>query len=438
MARPDPGRGVRRSGLDPAWVFLAGASLERWTDLGADARAAAPEALRRAFADPGFVARALPTAIAALGRQETLRLVPDEMGALRTASGLLMASGDVASAAAIVPRVGVAARREREARLRRIRELLHYGDVDGARSACHAWVVDFAPGDFDDEVGRRQSADLLELWPAGVAGTWRTDPRANLVRYFLGGRTQDVEAGAMLTATDSISEVPPVVRARVLLLAGREADALAVAAQPSSSGAFEWSAFYEDLARTRLARGDGSGARDALGRIAPSAREGCDALILRRDVASNLGDARETALLEEALSSVERHTYGADSWSSEGSASVCLDSGSGDPKSWVVRLGVQTAGPALLRCDWDGGALPPILVGGETGCSGSPSRPGPAAGHSRFRRMPEGRSAWALSVSSRFGLRRALLRLGRAGGTGREACPRGQGTGGPEGVAVLL
>jgi hypothetical protein len=371
---PARGAAAAAPGLEPAWTFLAGASLERWKDLDPEARAELPGALRRAFADAAFVASAFPTAVAVLGRPQTVALLPDERRPLRAAFDVLLASGDVAGAAELAPRIARAARGERDARLRRIRELLRYGDVDGARSACHAWVVDFAPGDFDDEAGRRQSAELLDLWPTGLSGTWQADPRANLVRYFLAGREEAVRGEALLRAIDPMSEVPPVVKARVLLLAGREGEALAAAAEPSEAAGFEWAAFYLDLGRTRLARGDARGARDALARVAPSAREGCDALLLRRDVAADLGDERELALAEEALRSVARRAHAAEAWSPEGSASLCIDPAAGPGR--VVRLGLQVASPALVRFYWDGGALPPLLVGAGSRLLRIPMPPG--------------------------------------------------------------
>ena len=311
-------------GLEPAWTVLGGAYLENWPALNPATRADAPRVLTRAFLDPAFVSRSFPSAASILGGEAAAKLLPEEPNPLRAAADALAAGGDVSGASALLPRIDRSARADRDKRLRRVAQLRRYGDLDFARFECLGWVRDYSAYDFDDAAGRAQTALLLALWPADAVGSWRSDPRGELVRFFLNHREKDVEGTVLARAAATLLEVPDTVRARIALLSGEEAKALELARASASASSLEWSGFYLQLARARLERGDASGAKAALAGIPPSAREGCDALLCYRDVATSLGDEEGKKVASELLRFLERETYPAEAWSADGTLSLCL------------------------------------------------------------------------------------------------------------------
>lgn len=342
-------------GLEPAWTVLGGAYLEAWPTLEPAARAEVPGVLTEAFLDPAFVSRSFPSAASHLGGEAAAKLLPEEPSPLLAAADSLAAAGDVSGAAALLPRIGRSARADRDKRLRWLAELRRYGDLEGARSACLAWVRDYSAYDFDDSAGRAQTARLLALWPADVVGSWRSDPRGELVRFFLNHRERDVPGAVLARATAILLDVPDTVRAQIRLLSGQETEALELARSSAGSGSFEWSGFYLQLARVRLERGDASGAKVALAGIPPSAREGCDALLCYRDVAVSLGDEEGTKIASELLRFLERDSYPPEAWSADGTLSLCLL----PERIANLRLlvDVQAEGEATARYGWNGGSM---------------------------------------------------------------------------------
>jgi hypothetical protein len=92
-------------GFDFAADALASASLGAWSRLSEAGRASARESIAAAFRSPAYVRRSLPAALAALGPDETMRLLPHEKPPLEAAAAVLRALGrdalaDQAAAAA--------------------------------------------------------------------------------------------------------------------------------------------------------------------------------------------------------------------------------------------------------------------------------------------------------------------------------------------------
>jgi len=350
--------GSAAPGLDPIFTFLGDASLASWARLSPEQRRDVASQIQRAMMDSGFVARSLLRAGSALGRDEALGLVPDQAPTLRAASDALAHDGDLARVAALRPRLDKALRAERDLGIARISERLAAGDLEGARSACQEWIARSPAAEFDDPSGRAQAARVLELWPNDTGGAWRTDPRGELVRYFLNHREKDVRADALVRATDALSAVPETVRARVRLLAGEAAEAEDIRQKSGTPNSYEWTPYLLDVARAKLALGDAAGARAVLKGLSPTAADGCDVLLLRRDVAASLGDEAETAIVEDRLRWLRRDNVPAEAWSAGGAMTVCLD-GKGDRR---LRVSIDAAGPAIVAYGWNGGREGSVLV----------------------------------------------------------------------------
>lgn len=352
--------GSAAPGLDTIFTYLAGACLDRWPTLSVDQKRDAVPVLRRAMADPGFVSRSMLVAGTAIGRDEVLGLLPDQAPSLRAAYEALAHDGDVTRAAALRPRLDKALRVERDLGIAKIEERLAAGDLEGARSACQVWLLRSPADEFDDPAGRAQTARVLQLWPNDAAGAWRTDSRGELVRFFLNRREKDVRPEALVGATEALSAVPDTVRARVYLLAGDTAAADDILEKSGGAGSFEWMPYLVEVARGRLARSDAAGARAVLRGLAPAAVDGCDVLLLRRDIAAALGDEAETATVAERLKWLHRGSLPPEAWSASGSMSLCVDGK--EANSQRLRVAVDADAAAIVGYGWNGGRGGSILV----------------------------------------------------------------------------
>lgn len=346
--------------LEPIHASLGAAYVQEWARLSTEERRAAPEAWRRAFHDPEFVKRSLLPAAALVGAENALALVPDRAEPLRAAYDTLNGAGDLSRAIALRPRLDRALRVQREEELRHIASRREGGDLEGARSACQEWLRQSPAYEFDDRAGRAQAARLLELWPNDTGGSWRTDPRGDLVRFFLERRERDVSPEALVRATDVLTAVPDTVRARVRLLAGDYPGAEEIRQKASTPTSYEWVPYLIEVARAKLAGGDPGGARAVLKTLSASALEGCDALLIRRDVAIALGDTEEATEVEDRLRATWRDSLPPEAWSAGGSLSLCFDEKPSAPRQ--VRIVLQAEAPAIVGYGRNGGREGSVLV----------------------------------------------------------------------------
>jgi hypothetical protein len=361
-ARPLQAAAESAPGLDAAWVALGKAYLENWSGLSATTRAEALPVLRRACLDREFVARSFRAVVGALGRSEAMAIVPESTGPLEAAAHVLSEDGDIDGVARMMVHMDRAEREDRARDLREIEERNRLGDTEGLRAACLAWSQTHLAGDFDDRVGRAELARILELWPGDRTGSWFKDARGVLVRFFLNGRQSDIRGETLARALESLSGVPDVVWARVKLLTGNLESAEELARNSEDWESPEWASYFVELAGLQLKRGDSQKAREALGRVSPAAREGCDVLIARREVARSLQDDGELLAVNRMLEPLRlaAHSVSASSGSSEASASLCLD------REWtggrVLAVVIEVAAPAVLVYGWDGGRSGPVSV----------------------------------------------------------------------------
>lgn len=347
-------------GADLLWTSLGHAMLSAWPRLDPATRADAGQVLARAFRDPAFVSRELLRAAQALGRERVFDLLPAASAPLTAAADALARAGEVKQAALLMPRISTAQRRERAGGLRRIEATHLAGNVDDLREMCATWVAAYPPGEFDDPVGRRQTARALELWPHFRAGTWRSDRRTELVQFFLDGREANVSGEALRRAVEALSGVPPAIAARIELLAGNEEAAAELARASEGTESLDWTPYFVQRALWELGRRHAAEARAAIEKIAPDARAECGVLLARRAAARALRDQAEAELVNASLSSLQKEFYGADSWSRTGGLSLCVDPVWAGKRLLKVSLEAET--PAILAYGWNGGRSGTVLV----------------------------------------------------------------------------
>jgi len=349
-------------GLDAIWVSLAGAYLDHWPELPPTMRAQATAVMRRAFLDWDFLSRGFSSALATLGPQKAVALLPETPHALEVAARALSREGNMQDAALLMARKDRAEREDRAADLRRIEQRYHFGDIRGLRIACLSWVSEHPPGDFDDSVGRAQAARVLELYPSDRGGSWRSDPRADLVRFFLNGRESQVKREALARALESLSGVPEAILARGKVLVADLEGAEELASKSQDLDSLDWVPYFVELARLELKRGRPRDAQRALARLAAGAREDCDVLLTRRDVARALRDSAELEAVEETLKRlrVRSHSVETEPGSLETALSFCLDPDWAKGRVLIVQI--EVAAPAVLVYGWDGGRSGTLLA----------------------------------------------------------------------------
>jgi hypothetical protein len=343
----------RAPGFDAGWSFLAGAMVEAWPLLTDDEKGEGRRVIRRAFLDPAMARQAFGAVAAELGTADACALVPDLPGPLAAVQRQLAETGDVAAAAAIRGRWEIAERKSREADLARLELRARMGDADGLRAGCRAFVSAHSPLELDGQAGRRQAARLLELWPSDRAGSWRRDGRAVLLRYILDGRSEATSGEAVARAAASLTGVPDPERARLALLAGDRYGWESVLRESKTLGSLEWTTFLAELARAELAGGRHRAAREALERIAPSARGECEALLVRREIAEAEGDEAEAAEADQRLSELRAPDFAFDPSSGASSFSLCVDPRADAGR--VLRLELVAMTPALVGWEVNGG-----------------------------------------------------------------------------------
>lgn len=349
-------------GDDATWTFLAGALLELWPSLPDRTREESRPVLRRAFSDPAFVPRAFPAAVAGLGPEEAVGLLPDSPAAFASAREVLGRAGDRDALLRVQSRWERLEDRARTEDLSRIEDLYRKRDLRGLREACRRFVRDHPVRDLDRPEGRRQAARVFEIWPEDRGGSWRSDPRAELIRFFLNGRSKSLSAPALLRAADELAELPESVRARLLLLGGDRYGYEKLLRASETAATNEWTAFYVDLARHELEGGLLLEAEAALERVARQARGECEVLLVRRDLSRAKRTPEATAEIETALAASARDEYPPDAWSGR-TLSLCIDPARDRDRYLEVR--VSTKGPALVAYGWDGGRSETELIDGE-------------------------------------------------------------------------
>jgi len=347
-------------GSDSTAVALASATLEKWPDLPAPARAEAGPLFGRALHDPEFAKAALPMIQQAVGRDQALALLPRDPRTLRAAFTTLAERKDVAGAVTIY-RLWESA--EWQARVRDLEELeerARLNDVEGVRRLSNEWLNAHPATDFDTPAGRRQLLRVLEITTNDREALWQRDARGSALRFLLDhrmhpGRSRgsgiEIVAGgsAIGEAMSAMEAVPDPIRARARLLAGDVFGAESLFQRSDSNGALEWTPFLVDLARFRIAQNMPDAARVALDNVARAARDECEVRLVRREL-----EQRPKVANEESVNSLSSD------WSSNGQLSVCVDPETATNSYLTTTIDVTSS--ALVSYGWNGGRRATILM----------------------------------------------------------------------------
>jgi hypothetical protein len=351
-------------GDDSTATFLAAACLEIWPQLSDQQRRKAIVLFRRALLDPSFTSLAFPILLDAVGHREAITLLPPVPGTLRGAFQALADSGDAAGAMAVYRRWEQAEWRARTSGLRAIEERWRMNDVEKQRALASDWIAGHPAADFDTEEGRHQVLRVIQLGVNDRIGVWPSDPRATVVRFFLNRRLtlgpgvglETAPGGAAISmAASALNGVPDPERARARLFAGDLYGAESLFQRSESAGSFEWTPFLLDLARFRISQKLFDGAGMALDAVAPAARNECDALIVRKQLAVALGKDPSEASQAPAVQQLPQGF-----WTTSGVLSLCIDPDAAQLQRLTTTL--ESKSPALISYGWNGGRQGSMLL----------------------------------------------------------------------------
>lgn len=355
--------GAAAPGFDGSFTLLAGACLETWGSLDEATRARARGFLSRAFLDDAFARRAFLTARSALSESEAAALVPERASSLRAARESLGRDADAAEAAALLKRETSARARESAAALSRLERSVARGDDRDALVAAREWYYLAPLRDRDTDAGRREAERALALWPPQVSEGWRSDPRADMVRFLAEGRLAEGARGAVSRGIAAFPDAPEPVRALGRLFAGDRYGWERLLRESETVGSFEWTPFLTALARFEREGGRPDAAARAIGMLAGPALEECAVLRERREIARARRDEGEAAHLAARLESARAASWRAAESATAPAVSLCVDPDA-DGAS-VLRVHVRTNRPAIVAWGWNGGRSDWHLVSGE-------------------------------------------------------------------------
>lgn len=351
-------------GDDSTATFRAAACLEIWPQLSDSERERTVALFRRALLDPSFTSLAFPILLDAVGHQEAIALLPPVPKTLREAFRVLADSRDALGAAAVYRRWEQAEWRARASGLREIEERWRMNDIEKQRALAIEWIASHPAADFDTDEGRQQVLRVMQLGVNDRIGAWPSDPRSAAVRFFLNGRLtlgpgsglETAPGGAAVGMTvNALNGVPDPERARARLFAGDIYGAESLFQRSESAGSFEWTPFLLDLARFRISQKLLDGAGMALDAVAPAARDECDAVIVRKQLAIALGKNPPEAPVAPA---VQRLAQG--SWTASGVLSLCVNPDVAQLQQLTTTI--DSVSPALIGYGWNGGRRGSMLL----------------------------------------------------------------------------
>jgi hypothetical protein len=351
-------------GDDSTATFLAAGYLEIWPQLSDPQRQRAIALFRRALLDPSFTSLSFLILLDAVGHQEAIALLPPVPGTLREAFQALADSRDAAGATTVYRRWEQAEWQARVSGLRAIEERSRMNDIEKQRALATDWMASHPAPDFDTEEGRQQVLRVMQLGVNDRIGVWSSDPRAAAVRFFLnrrltlgpGAGLETAPGGTAIGMTvNALNGVPDPERARARLFAGDVYGAEALFQRSESVGSFEWTPFLLELARFRINQKLFDGAGMALDALAPAARNECDAVIVRKQLAVALGKNPSESPPAPAVQQLPKG-----SWTANGMLSLCVDPDAGQLQRLTTTI--ESDSQALLSYGWNGGRQGSMLL----------------------------------------------------------------------------
>jgi len=354
-------------GDGPSATALATAVLEQWPSMPAGIRGQTSPIFSRALIDDQFASAAFPIVIQAIGRHEALALLPGEPRTLHAASASLAEQGDVAGAIAIYRKWEIAEWRSRAIDLERLEERARLHDVESLRNMSIDWMTTHSATDFDTPVSYDQLVRVLQLTINDRKGSWRTDPRASVLRFLLNHRMtagrpartgiETVPGGtAVGNAMSALADVPDPIRARARLLAGDLFGAESLLHRSDSAGSFEWTPFLVDLARFRLTLNMPDAARRALDSLAPAAQNECEALLAGMEIDRTSG----TEATDGPARTLRVAELPDESWHDAEVISLCIDP-EGSSRSYLVTT-IEADALSLVSYGWNEGRRASVVV----------------------------------------------------------------------------
>ena len=340
------------AGIRESW---AASALERWPVLSSPERTEATHVLRAAMRDEEFQRLALRAAADVLGAPESLSLLPETAAALATARAVLAPTSSFGERADIEKRWVAAERLERRRAVADIVESLEAERGEKAAALAREYLQRHPVELFDDAEGRAQARTVLRAVGDGRPGSWSSDPRGSLLRWFLASPLRPGDGSGFVRASRGLTDVPDGVRALLCLHDGDERGWKRVLEASDTEGSSEWTPFFVELARRALARGAGGDAEVAAGRISRFDLGGCDVLLVRRSVARARQNGVELAQVENDFQAAFPQVLPVSAWPASGAGTlpVCVDPERDESSTLVVSA--VTREPALLWWGWDGG-----------------------------------------------------------------------------------
>lgn len=340
-------------GIRASW---AAAALERWPLLQAGERQEARQVLRAALVDERFQELALPAVVATLGLAEGLSLVPETPTALAVARRAVDGVATFDERVALQARWSAAERAERRAAVAEILGFLEAGRGDRAVAAAWTFLGRHPVELFDDPEGREQARVVLRAVGDGRPGAWRTDPRGSLVRWFLASPLRPGSGRAdLVRAASGLVGLSEGERALLLFLAGDDFGWRRILDHADTLGSSDWTPFFLEQVRRKLAANVPAEADAALGRISRFDLERCDVLLARRDVARAREQGTELDRLRAAWPLAFPKVLPVPDWPAAGTGTLplCVDPESDGASSLVVTVAARE--PVLAWWGWDGG-----------------------------------------------------------------------------------
>ncbi len=319
--------------------------------------------LRRALEEEGFRNWAVGAVLRVLGTAEGLALLPDTPEAFAAARRALGEAATFEEAAVLDARWRAAERAVRRREAAGIAASLETSRADRAVAAAYEFLRRHPLDLFDDAEGRQQARTVLRAIGDGRPGIWPTDPRAVLVQWLLANPLRPGEGIDPAKAARGLTRVPDGVQALLHLTAGDELAARHVERRTDTEGSSEWTPYWIERARRELRAGAVSDAEAALARVSRFDLAGCDALLVRRDVARARHRGAEAAALDaERLAAYPLPGFSAWPDAGPGWMELCVDPAAGaDARLYLT---VYTEGPALAWWGWDGGREDVVRIEG--------------------------------------------------------------------------